>query len=123
MRTVKRESESARHVGPISRHPVNTDSIEAMTPETDKQVAGMFKNIEHPGQPGTVTVRLYKGQPIYSKSFFDGELATIPLSVARFINTRCQYTKHSYELDDKGNHKKSNGQVVQRYQFVSRDFM
>jgi len=29
--------------------PVNTDSIEAMTPETDYDVVGTFVNIEAPG--------------------------------------------------------------------------
>ena len=117
------ESEAATYVGGGSIKPVNTESIEAMTAEKDKMVSGVFKNLESPGQPGTVTCRMYKGQPIFTKTFFDGEISTIPLSVARFINTRTSYTKHAYELDAKGDHKKTNGQVVNRYQFVSRDFM
>jgi hypothetical protein len=43
--------------------------------------------------------------------------------VARFINTRTAFQKHAYELDDKGAHKKVAGQLINRYQFVSRDFM
>ena len=113
----------AVYVGAVSHKPVNVDSIEAMTKETDKMVTGVFKNIESPGQTGTVSCRFYKGQPIFTKTFFDGEIATIPLSVAKFINTRTSWQRHAYELNEKGDHKKVAGQVVNRYQFVSREFM
>lgn len=123
MKTVKRESQSAAYIGNTSKAPVNQDSLEAMKPEDDKMVSGVFKNLECPGQPGYVACRLYKGQPIFSKTFFDGEIATIPLSVAKYINQRTSWPRHSYELDDKGSHTKRVGQMVQRYQFVSREFM
>jgi len=100
-----------------SKIPVNTDSIEAMTRETDKPVMGIFVNIECPGQPAKVCGRYYKHMEYFDKTFHDGEKCTIPLSVARFINERCQYEKHSHLTDDRGNPLKSEIKLP-RYKFM-----
>lgn len=112
----------AVYVGQRSKKVVNKESIEAMKPEEDKMVSGMFKNLEQPGMDGYVACRYRKG-PIFSRKFFDGEVCQIPLSVARHINQRCNWPRHKYELDKDGNHVKTVGQVVQRYQFVSTEYM
>lgn len=113
---------AALYIGNTSKVPVNTDSIEAMKPEDDHMVKGRFKNLESPGQPGYICCKVYKGQPLFSKWFDHDEEAEIPLSVARFINTRTEYPIHSYLLNEKGQHIKGTGRMVQRYQFVSREF-
>src|SRR5438045_5343838 len=86
----------------IRKKPVNVDSIEGMTRDKDKVVHGTFVNIEAQGQTAKVCGKYYKHMPYFSKVFEDGEAASIPLSVARFINERCVYSKHSYLTDDKG---------------------
>ena len=101
--------------------PVNNDSIEAMTPETDRMVTGTFVNIECPGQPAKVCGKYYRGMQYFSKTFTDGERATIPLSVARWINERIYYEQHSHILDEAGNHIK-NPQPKYRYKFNSETF-
>jgi hypothetical protein len=106
----------------INKTPVNKDSIEAMTPEKDKMVRGMFKNNETPGQPGTVNMRLYKGQQPFREVMEDGGMYTIPLSVARAINLMIRYEKDKHMLDEKGNSIKTRDVPVQRYSFVSMDF-
>lgn len=119
---VVKNPQKAMYIGNTSSKPVNTDSLEAMTRDKDKKVHGVFKNLENPGQSGYICCRIYKGQPIFSKWFNDGEEAEIPLSVARFINTRTEYPIHGYLLDKDGNYIKGTGRTVQRYQFVSKDF-
>ena len=101
-----------------NKKPVNTDSIEAITKESDKNVTGTFVNVEAPGQTAKVCCRLYPGMQYFSKVFQDGEKATIPLSVARFINERCQYEQHSYLTDEKGNPLKT-GKFTSRYKFTA----
>lgn len=101
----------------INKTPVNKDSIEALTKETDKPVVGTFVNIECPGQPAKVCGKFYKGQEYFSKVFEDGERATIPLSIARFINERINYEPHSYIQDEKGNPIKSS-KTMPRYKFM-----
>lgn len=123
MEKVAPTENKAQYIGNVSKKAVNKDSIEAMTDKDDRMVTGMFKNLENRGDVGFIACRYRKGQPIFVKKFFDGEIATIPLSVARHINQRCKYEKHGYELDDKGNHKKVVSNLVQRYEFVSTDYM
>ena len=101
----------------INKTPVNTDSIEAMTPETDKKVTGTFLNVECPGQPGKVSGLYYKGMQYFTKVFEDGERCTIPLSVARWINERSAYEQHSYLQDEKGSPIKT-GKKQPRYKFM-----
>lgn len=102
----------------ISKTPVNKDSIEAITPETDKKVTGVFVNVEYPGQAAKVSARLYKGMQYFCKVFEDGEKATIPLSVARFINERIFYEEHTNILDSLGNPIKGTKKKA-RYKFMA----
>lgn len=101
----------------ISRTAVNVDSLEAMTPETEKKVTGTFVNIECPGQPGKVCGKFYRGQEYFARVFEDNERCTIPLSISRFINERVYTEQHSYLLDEKGNPIKS-GKKQARYKFM-----
>lgn len=101
----------------INKTPVNTESIEAMTRDTDKTVSGTFVNIECPGQPGTVCGLYYKGMQYFKKVFEDGENCKIPLSVARWINEKSAYEQHSYLQDEKGNPLKT-GKKQPRYKFM-----
>jgi hypothetical protein len=101
----------------INRTAVNKDSIEGMTPEKDKKVTGTFLNVECPGQPAKICAILYKGMQYFSQVFEEGISYTIPLSVARFINERCQYEEHSYLTDEKGSPLKTN-KYRSRYKFM-----
>lgn len=101
----------------INQSPVNTDSIEGMTKETDKKVSGTFVNIECPGQPAKICGKFYKEMEYFTKVFEDQEKCTIPLSIARFINERCYYEQHSYLQDEKGNPLKT-GRKTPRYKFM-----
>lgn len=101
----------------INKTPLNKESIEGMSRETDKNVTGTFINVEYPGQPGKVCGKFYKGMEYFVKVFEDGERCTIPLSIARFINERCFHEVHSYLQDDKGNPIKT-GKKIPRYKFM-----
>jgi hypothetical protein len=101
----------------ISREPVNTDSLEAMTPATDKQVVGTFINVECPGQPAKICGKYYKGMNYFVQVLEDNQRTEIPHSVARFINERCYYEEHSHILDEQGNPVKT-GKKRPRYKFL-----
>lgn len=90
-----------------SRKPVNVDSIEAMTPDTDKLVMGTFVHVQYPGQSKYIYAQYYKGQAPFEMQMEDGEVYTIPLSVARHINERIFEHEHSTLLDVNGNQIKS----------------
>ena len=117
------KSGSVMYAGkPINKTAVNKDSIEAMTPETDRMVTGIFKNMECPGQPGTVTMRLYKGMQPFHQTMLDGKQYTIPLSVAREINRSCKYKRDKHLLDENGNYDKISDIPIDKYAFVTMDF-
>lgn len=101
----------------INKSPVNPDSIEGITRETDKKVFGTFVNIETPGQPAKICAKLYNGMEYFEKVMEDSVQYTIPLSVSRFINERCSYDQHSYIQDEKGAPIKT-GKKVPRYKFM-----
>ena len=106
----------------INKSAVNVESIEAITPQTDKKVRGTFVNIECPGQPAKVSAKLYKGMEYFSQVLEDGSIYTIPWSVARYINERIKADKHSYLTDPNGNPIKENKQIP-RYKFMIEQFI
>jgi hypothetical protein len=101
----------------ISKTAVNTDSIEAMTRDTDKPVKGTFINVECPGQPAKICGRYYRGMEYFAQTLEDNTQYTVPWSVARFINERCFTETHIYIVDEKGNPLKG-GKKVPRYKFM-----
>jgi hypothetical protein len=86
-----------------NKTPVNVDSIEAMTPETDYKVVGTFVNIETRGVAQKFCGKYYSGMPYFCQTLEEGVKYTIPLSVARWINERFGNEKHSHIQDEKGN--------------------
>lgn len=102
----------------INTNPVNKDSIEGITRETDRMVTGTFTNVECPGQPAKISGKYYPKMEYFTKTFMDGEKCSIPLSVARWINERAQYEEHSYLQDEKGQAIKT-GKWKARYKFIA----
>lgn len=105
----------------LSKKPVNVDSIEALTPETDKMVTGTFVNIECAGQTGAICCKYYKKMPYFKEVMNDGGKYTIPLSVARHINERCHFETHKYIIDAQGQPIKSNEKRA-RYKFIVENY-
>lgn len=105
----------------ISKTVANPESILAMTPETDKNVTGTFVNVECPGQPARICAKYYKKMPYFEKTFIDNEKATIPLSVARWINEECFTQQHTNILDEAGNPTKGLKKIP-RYKFLVENY-
>src|SRR6185437_6047548 len=101
----------------LNRTPVNTESIFAMTPETDHKVIGTFVNIETPGLSQPFTLKLYKHQEPFREVLSDNQRVTIPFSVARWINEEFCREEHSYIQDEKGQPLKT-GKKIPRGKFL-----
>ena len=97
--------------------------IEKERVENAKPVTGVFKNLEAPSGDLEFVYREFKGDPLRSYYFKDGETYTIPLGVAKHINKQCKYKRSKYLLDKNGVPAISSDKPIQRYQFVSTDFM
>lgn len=122
MKMIKPQAKVSLIHQPLKTTPINTDSIEALTPEKDKLVNGTFVNIECPGQPAKVSGKFYRGMQYFTKVFLDGERVSIPLSIARFINERICYDQHSHITDENGNPMKT-GKNIFRYKFIIEQYV
>jgi hypothetical protein len=91
--------------------------------EDSKMVTGIFKNDEVKGGDLTFTIRLYKEDPYKTYYFEDGKTYTIPLGVAKHINTMTRQKEHAYLVDKDGKKINGIGSYRQRYTFLSTEFM
>lgn len=103
--------------GASKRKPINKDSIFAITKDTDYMVTGTFLNIECPGQPMKIPVKLYKDMQYFCKTLEDGVTYTIPWSVSRHINEEIYSMTHGYLLDANGLPAKSQ-KKIHRCKFI-----
>jgi len=100
-----------------------SDIIEQARKEDSKLVKGVFKNLECPGGDLEFAYCAYKGEPIRVYRFEDGNTYEIPYGVAKHINRQCKYKRSKYLVDKDGNRILGADKPIERYQFVSTDFM
>jgi hypothetical protein len=86
-------------------------------------VRGKFIFHEVPGGIMEFNFKKYKGDPLEKFSFNDGEIYTIPLGVARHLNTNCKYPSYTFSQDSNGRPKVGVGEWVRRCSFQSLEFV
>lgn len=95
-------------------------------------VTGVFRFFECPNMPMRFVFRKYKEDPVETYEMYDGEVYTIPLSVAKHLNQNGWYPINEYILNKaeqpnkdvrapKGNYRMAR--KVRRFGFQSMDFM
>ena len=90
----------------------------------DKQaekVKGIFHFHERPGGTLDFDYRFFK-EPVEQYHLTDNELCTIPLGVAKHLNTSGRYPIHEHKVDENGKPVLSIGRRVARYGFQSLEF-
>lgn len=100
-----------------------SEAVETARKIDSKLVKGIFKNLESPGGDLQFAYHKYKGEPTRVYNFIDGESYTIPLGVAKHINNQCKYKKCKHLVDQNGKPVIAADKPIERYQFVSTDFM
>ena len=68
--------------------------------EESKPVKGIFRNFETPGGQIKFPYRAYKGDPIVMIKLKDGQVATVPLGVARHLRHRLEYPVRGWRVDE-----------------------
>jgi hypothetical protein len=86
-------------------------------------VRGKFIFHEVPGGRMDFVYRAYKGDPIEKYSMADGEICTIPLGVAKHLNTNCWYPGHEYKDDEAGRSVCKMTSKIRRCSFQSLEFI
>lgn len=89
-----------------------------------KPVTGMFKNLEDTGGSFSFMYKKYKGDPHQRYTLKDGQTYTIPLGVAKHINS-LKKVERDYAKDAQGvkTLKTYVSGSTQRVQFLSKDYM
>lgn len=100
-------------------------TLEAQRQRDRQKVTGLFKDYEVPGGNITFCFRAYKDDPVEKYTFHDGKVYTVPLGVARHLNTNCWYPRYDHVAGDKGVQDISTRIVekVRRFGFSPLDFM
>ena len=83
-------------------------------------VRGIFKYHECPGAMFEFMFKKYAEDPLEKFSMLDGEVYTIPLGVARHLNTGCWYPVHKFQSKDS---ILTTQEKIRRTSFQSLEFM
>ena len=86
-------------------------------------VRGKFIFHEVQGGKLDFCFRAYQGDPIEIYHLSDGEVATIPLGVAKHLNMNCWYPSYKYSDDEAGRPQMKIGQKIRRCSFQSLEFI
>ena len=86
-------------------------------------VRGIFRFYESPGFILSFSFRKYKEDKTERYDLKDGEIYSIPLGVAKHLNTNGAYPIHQYTKDERGNAVQRIGQKVHRFGFQSLEFV
>lgn len=97
--------------------------IEKHKKEDAHIVKGIFKNIECPGGDVEFAYHKYPGESTKVYHLIDGHEYDLPLGVAKHINQQCKYKKSKHLVDLNGNKVVTADKSIERYQFVSTEFM
>jgi hypothetical protein len=76
-----------------------------------------------PGGQVSFSFKKYKGDPTTRYDLTDGSIYTIPLGVAKHLNTNTFYPIHGYSTDENGKPIQIIQQKVNRMAFQSLEFM
>lgn len=90
-----------------------------------EMIRGIFKNYECAGGALSFVYRAYKDDPIERYDFVDGQIYTIPLGVARHLNSNCWYPVFDYYKDGNdtvqmSQHQPTMGGMWDRPSYVQR---
>lgn len=88
-----------------------------------EMVKGIFRFYEVPGGSLSFVFRKYKEDPVERFDFIDGMTYSIPLGVAKHLNTNGAYPVHAYQQDESGRPHMLIGKKVRRFGFQSLEFV
>ncbi len=88
-----------------------------------KMVRGKFIYHEVPNGHMAFPFREFPGDLIETYRMDDGEIYTVPLGVAKHLNTNCWYPSYDFKDDGKGSKSVRISQKIRRCSFQSLEFL
>ena len=119
MADVKRSSKSELSQDQIMKQ----KELKHRQEKDSEMVRGIFRFHEVPGGQFSFNHRVYKEDQLASYTMKDGEVYTVPLGVARHLNTNCWYPSYNYKNDDNGRPVVSVAEKIRRCSFQSLEFV
>lgn len=107
----------------VSTRTENAAKLKSMRDKDRQMVKGVFKYYEVPGGSVGFCFKKYKEDPIETFDLVDGQIYTIPLGVAKHLNSNTWYPIHGHTVDENGAPLQSIKQKVNRMAFQSLEFM
>lgn len=98
-------------------------NLQYMRDKDREMVKGIFRFHEVPNGEMSFTVLLHRGDQLKNYTLRDGEIATIPLGVAKHLNHNLWYPIHGYSSDENGKPSMKVTQKIRRCSFQSLEFM
>jgi hypothetical protein len=97
--------------------------LELQRKKDREMVRGIFRFHEVPGGNMRFPFKKYKGDPLETFDMNDGEVYTIPLGVAKHLNTNCWYPSYTFKNDEAGRPSVSVAEKIRRCSFQSLEFV
>lgn len=92
--------------------------------EKDREIVkGIFRFHEVPGGQMEFVFKKYKEDPLEKFSLVDGQVYSLPLGVAKHLNTNCWYPSYNYKNDEQGRPITTVSEKVRRCSFQSLEFV
>lgn len=100
--TDQRPVEQKNLTKPKDTMPTNArrDALEYQRDRERQMVRGVFRYYEVPGGRFEFNFKKYKGDRVEKYSFYDGEVTSVPLAVAKHLNNDCWYPEYGYVKGD-----------------------
>lgn len=98
-------------------------NLEFQRKKDREMVRGIFRFHEVPGGHMEFMFKKYKKDPLEKFSMTDGEVYTVPLGVAKHLNTNCWYPSYTFKSDEAGRPTVSISEKIRRCSFQSLEFI
>jgi len=107
----------------IDKKKSNKGSLKYQRDKDREKVKGIFKFYEVPGGSLSFVFKKYKGDPIERFDLIDGQIYTLPLGVAKHLNSGGAYPVHAHATDENGKSSMRIGKKIRRFGFQSLEFV
>ena len=107
----------------IEQPKVTKGSLQYQRDKDREKVRGIFRFHEVPGGTMSFSFKKYKGDPVERYDLIDGMTYSIPLGVAKHLNTNVWYPVHAYTINEAGTAAMGVGRKVRRCSFQSLEFI
>ena len=114
---------STQAVAPTAAKQDKKINLRYLRDKDREMVKGIFRFHECPGATMSFVFKAYKEDQVERYDLTDGEIATVPLGVAKHLNKNLWYPVHAYAQDDTGKSLMKVGQKVRRCSFQSLEFV